>query len=217
MSDFKNSNFFKHMKALGGAPDPMQEVKELQVDADPYFQKVGTFAPAPKPKERPSDYAARLGEHAAAWGPEDRKRVNRYNLPPAALAEWVKQDLEIMEAEAERPRYSLKPGELREVIKTDRGGRQIHEFYSDEATGVKPWLDMFKPAVIKYVSGGSKGIATNDDPTGHYNFNKSQIIPELVELQRQAAYMDSAEFRIIKAYAEAGKVPPAEVLAKLKA
>jgi hypothetical protein len=217
MSDeFDKTSIFKRFKATQGAPDPFADSTQATIAFDEVLTPLGIRAPMRRPNESEADHLARLGEHAAAFGPEDRKRVNRYNLPSAALAEFVRQDLEIARQEIEHPRYSLKPGELREVVKTDRSGRPIHEFYSDEATGTKPWLDAFKPAVIKYVSGGSKGIATNDDPTGHYHFNKSEIIPELVELQRQAAFADSAEGKIIAAYASVGKTPPDEVLAQLK-
>ena len=153
---------FRVAKAMPSVPDPMQEKRELQEVADPTLRKLGLFAPSPRADESTFDYMARLGEHAAVFGPEERKRVNRYDLPPAALAEWVKQDLTIAEAEAEHPRYSLKPGELRDVTKIDRAGREVKEFYSDEATSVKPWMDMFKQPVVKYVSGGSAGIATEN-------------------------------------------------------
>ena len=206
---------FKIAKAMRVVPDTMQEKRELQEVADPTLRKLGLFAPAPRADENNFDYMARIGEHLAVFGPDERKKVDRYSLPPAVLAEFVRQDLEIAEAEAERPHYSLKPGELREVVKIDRAGREIKEFYSDEATGVKPWMDQFKPQVIKYVSGGSQGIATGQT-SDYYSFDKAQIVPEYVALQERAAYQDSAEFKIIKAYADAGKVPPEEVLAKVR-
>ena len=157
---------------------------------------------------------ARIGEQAAAFGPDDRKGADRYALPRDALAEWVKQDLAISEAEAERPRFSLKPGELREVVKHDQSGRPYYEFFSDEHTGVGPWFNAFKPQVAKYVSGGSAGIS--DSPPNGYSFNKAQMTPEIIELQRRAAYLESTEYKIIKAYADAGKVPPESVLASLR-
>ena len=55
---------------------------------------------------------------------------------------------------------------------------------------------MFKPQVIRYVSGGSAGIATPDNPpSSMYHFHKAEILPELIELQRQAAYWISANIR----------------------
>jgi hypothetical protein len=108
----------------------------------------------------------------------------------------------------------LKPGELREVKRADVSGREFGEFYSDEATGVGPWFNQFKDPVVKFVSGGSAGIVT--EPASGYSFRKSETVPELALLQRQAAYMDSAEYKVIKAYAEAGKEPPPELLAKLR-
>ena len=205
---------YRTLRALPSVPDPMQEVKEFAAIADFKFEKVGSFAPAIEPTDKIYDYAARVGEKAAAWGPEERKYIDRRKLYGPALAEIVRQDLEIMEAEAERPRFSLKPGELREVVKTDRSGRPHIEFYSDEATGVKPWMDQFKPQVVKYVSGGSAGIS--GAPPSGYIFNKSQTIPELVALQKHAEYLDLTEYKVIKAYADAGKVPPESVLASLR-
>ena len=49
-----------------------------------------------------------------------------------------------------------------------------------------------------------------------YHFHKADILPEYIELQRQLAYQDSAEFKVIQAYADAGKVAPEEVLAKVR-
>jgi hypothetical protein len=209
----ENTKAFRLAKLAKGVPDPMEEVNELHAVADSKFEKVGTYAPAPE-SNNIHDYMATLGEHAAAWGPEERKFIDRRKLYGPALAETVRQDFEIMEAESERPRYSLKPGELREVVKTDQSGRPVIEFYSDEATGVKPWLDMFKPQVVKYVSGGSAGIS--QDPSSTYSFDKASIVPEYVELQRRAAYQDSAEYKVTEAYRAAGKEVPPEVLANLR-
>ena len=122
-----------------------------------------------------------------------------------------------MEAEAERPHYSLRPGELREVIKQDASGRNVHEFYSDAQTGVKPWLDQFKPPLIKYVSGGSAGIATPDSqPSPMYHFAKHEILPEILALKEQAAYLNLAEYRVRKVYEDIGQEPPKSVLAQVR-
>jgi hypothetical protein len=216
MSNVEDTMMLRTLRALSPVPDPMKEVKELQAVADAAFEKVGSFAPAPD-SNNINDFAVKVGEKAAARGPEERKWIDRRKLYGGALAETVRQDLEIMEAEAERPRYSLRPGELREVIKHDAAGREIHEFYSDAETGVKPWLDQFKPQLVRYVSQGSEGIATPDNPPSPmYHFHKADILPELIELQRQAAYLDSAEFKVIKAYRDVGKEPPEEVLAKVR-
>jgi hypothetical protein len=70
---------------------------------------------------------------------------------------------------------------------------------------------------VKYVSGGSAGIATTDyPPSATYHFHKHEILPEILALKEQAAYQDSAEYKVIKAYADVGKVAPEEVLAKLR-
>ena len=132
------------------------------------------------------------------------KSINRYSFPPAALAEFVRQDLDIARQEVTRPNHSLKDGELREVIKEDGSGRPIYEFYSK--TGPSTWMDSFKEPVMRYVSGGSKGIRTPDSPKQNtYNFMKSQTSPEIAEMRRQAAYADSPEARIIQAYRDAGE------------
>ena len=213
---FDDSKAVRSAQALQIAPDKMEEVSELHAVVDSSFEKVGAYAPSPDGPNT-NDYLAKVGTYAAAWGPEERKRINRYNVKGKALTEIVREDLQIMEAEAERPRYSLRPGELREVIKTDASGRNVHEFYSDAQTGVKPWMDMFKPQVIRYVSGGSAGIATPDSqPLSMYHFAKHEILPELIEVQRQLAYQDSAEFKVKEAYALAGKEVPEDVLAKLR-
>ena len=215
MSDeFEKTSIFKRFKATPSVPDPLEGKMAAQIAFDEVLTPLGIRAPPPEPKKSEGEYLARLGEHAATFGPEERKRVNRYNLPSAALAEFVRQDLEIARQEIERPRYSLKPGELREVVKHDASGRPYSEFYSDEATGVKPWFDQFKDQTVRYVSGGTAGI--NTDPPDGYNFLKYETIPELIELQRRAAYLDSAEYKVIKAYRDVGKEPPPEVLAQLR-
>jgi hypothetical protein len=121
---------------------------QAQVAFDDVLSPLGIRAPGPEPHESDSAYLARLGEHAAAFGPEDRKHINRYALPPAALTEIVRQDLQIAKAELDKPHYSLRPGELREVVKEDASGRPVYEFYSDEATGMKPWMNQFKGPTI---------------------------------------------------------------------
>jgi hypothetical protein len=218
MSDtLEKTMLFRRIQAQQAIPDPMQDKRELQVVADAIFEKLGSRAPAPGSKENDADYMVRIGEQACCYGPEERKHFDRRKLYGPALAEVVKQDLEIARQEIEHPRYSLKPDELREVKRSDASGREFSEFYSDEATGVKPWFEQFKEPVIKYVSGGSAGIATPDaPPSSKYSFDKAQILPELVALQRRAAYADSAEGKLIAAYAAVGKVPPDEVLAKVR-
>lgn len=218
MSDgFERTSIFRRFKATPSPPDPLEDKLAAQIAFDEVLSPLGVRAPPPEPKESEGDYLARLGEHAAAFGPEERKRVNRYNLPSAALAQFVHDDLEIARKEIEHPHQSLKPGELREVVKHDQSGRPYSEFYSDEQTGVGPWFQQFMPEVIKMVSGGSKGIATPENPPGSgYSFNKADTLPELVELQRQAAYKDLAEYKIVKLYADMGKDVPPEVLSQLK-
>ena len=209
MSDaFDQTAMFKRFRATPSLHNPMDDKVQAQIAFDEVLTPLGVRAPAPRPNESDADYLAVLGQTAAMFGPEERKSINRRALPSAALAEIVKADLEIAKAEIDRPRYSLKPGELREVIKTDQGGHQISEFYSDEATGVKPWFDQFKPQEIKLVSGGSAGIATPDNPPAStYNFRKSQVLPEVVALLKRVADQDTPENRIAAAFKAAGMVP----------
>jgi hypothetical protein len=215
MSDaFEKSSIFRRYKATHGVPDPFADSTQATIAFDEVLTPLGLRAPMREPNESEAAHLARLGEHAAVFGPEERKRVDRYSLPSDVLAQFVRDDLEIARAEIDRPRFSLKPGELREVIKKDRSGREIHEFYSDEQTGVGPWFSQFKQPMVKHVSGGSKGI--NTEGSNEYHFNKSETVPELVALRKIQAYTDSAEYRIVKAYADVGKAPPDEVLAKLR-
>jgi hypothetical protein len=219
MSDttFEDTSIFRRFKATHGVPDAFADSNEATIAFDEVLTPLGLRAPMRGPNESEADHLAKLGTFAAHFGPQDRKAVNRFTLPSAALAEFVRQDLDIASQEIEHPKYSLKPGELREVVKTDACGREIKEFYSDEQTGVSPWFDMFKPQVIRYVSGGSAGISTPDSPpSSTYHFHKHEILPELIEVQRQLAYQDSAEFKVKEAYALAGKEVPEEVLAKLR-
>ena len=210
-----DTSLFRRLKATPSAPNALADKVDAQVAFDEVLSELGIRAPGPEPKESDAEYLARLGEHAAAFGPEDRKRVDRYSLPSAALAEFVKADLEIARQEVERPHHTLKEGVLTERHRTDRAGREITEFYSKSGPSI--WMDDFKEPIVRVVSGGSQGILTPDHqrpPT--YNFRKSETIPELVALRKQAEYADSAEGKIVAAYAAAGKVPPPELLAPLR-
>ena len=200
---FENTSIFKRFKAQPSLPDPLADKVQAQAAFDEVLSPLGIRAPPPGPKESDADYLARLGEHAAAFGPEERKSVNRYNLPAGALAEFVKQDLEIAKAEVERPHYTLKEGVLTERHREDASGRSITEFYSKSGPSV--WMNQFMDTEVKYVSGGSAGILDPDKPRpSTHSFMKSQALPELRELQRQAAYRDSAEYKIIEAYKASG-------------
>ena len=219
MSDtnFEDTMLYRRFKAQPGVPDKFADSEKATIAFDEVLTPLGLRAPMRGPNESEADHLAKLGEYAAVFGPEERKRIDRFSLPSSALAEVVKEDLDIARQEIERPKYSLKPGELREVIKHDAAGREIHEFYSDAETGVKPWLDAFKPQLVRYVSQGSEGIATPDNPPSPmYHFHKAEILPELIEVQRRLAYKDSAEYKVRMAYREVGKEPPEEVLAKVR-
>ncbi len=211
----EDTMLFKQFKAQASVPDPLADKVAAQVAFDEVLEPMGIRAPGPEPHESDGHYLARLGEHAAAFGPEDRKGVNRHSLPSAALAEFVRQDLEIARQEADTPNYSLKPGVPQTRQKADASGREFTYFYS--ADGPKFWMDTFKEPVTRYVSGGSRGILTTDHQRpSSYNFNKSQVLPEIHELQRRASYADSAEGRIEKLYREAGKEIPETLRKQLR-
>jgi hypothetical protein len=204
---FENTSLFKRFKAQPSVPDPLADKIQAQQVFDEVLSELGTRAPPPEPRESEAQYLARLGEHAAAFGPEERKSVNRYALPAAALAEFVRQDLEIAKAEVERPHYTLKEGVLTERHREDAAGRPITEFYSKSGPSV--WMKQFMDPDERYVSGGSNGILDRDKPRPPvHNFMKSQSLPELIEIQRRAAYQDSAEYKIMEAYKAAGLPPP---------
>jgi hypothetical protein len=204
---FEDTELFKKFKAAPSVPDPLADKVQAQAAFDEVLTPLGVRAPPPEAKESEAQYLARLGEHAAAFGPEDRKSVNRYDLPAAALAEFVREDLNIARAEVDRPNYSLKEGVLTERHRQDASGREIVEFYSK--SGPSLWMNQFKGDEIRYVSGGSQGILDPDKPRPPtHSFMKSQALPELRALQRQAAYQDSAEYKIAEAYRAVGKTPP---------
>ena len=206
--------FLKDLKATPSGPDSLADKIGAQQVFDEVLTPLGVRAPGPEPKESDAEYLARLGETAAAFGPDDRKSVNRYALPAAALAEFVREDLAIAAAEVESPHHTLKEGVLTERHRQDASGRPITEFYS--ASGPSIWMNTFADPVVRQVSGGSDGILTPDKPQPPvYNFMKTQTLPELIEMRRQAAYNDSAEAKIIKAYKDVGKEPPADVMKKI--
>jgi hypothetical protein len=211
-NDLEGTAIFQRLRATPAAPNPLADQRELQESFDDVLSRLGTRAVAPKDGESHHDYLATLSTQAAAFGPEERKGINRLSLPDAALAEVARQDLAIAKAEIERPRYSLKPGETREVIKVDRAGHQIREFFNAE--GRCSWLNDFKPDVISYVSGGTAGFAQTDQ-SGTYHFTKDHL-PEIRAAVAQAEYQDSAEFKVRRAYADAGLAAPPDVLAKVR-
>ena len=204
---FEDTALFKKFKAAPSVPDPLADKMQAQAAFDEVLTPLGVRAPPPEPKESEAQYLARLGEHAAAFGPEDRKSVNRYGLPAAALAEFVREDLNIAKAEVERPNYSLKEGVLTERHRQDASGREIIEFYSK--SGPSLWMNQFMGDEIRYVSGGSQGILDPDKPHPPvHNFIKTRTTPELIEMRRLEAYHDSAEYKIAEAYKAVGLTPP---------
>jgi hypothetical protein len=204
---FEDTSIFKRFKAQPSVLDPLADKIQAQAAFDEVLTPLGVRAPPPEPRESEAQYLARLGEHAAAFGPEERKSVNRYNLPSAALAEFVRQDLEIARKEAETPNYTLKEGVLTERRRADRSGREVTEFYSKSGPSV--WMRQFMGDEIRYVSGGSNGILDPDKPRPPtHSFMRTQTAPELIEMRRLAAYHDSAEYKIAEAYRASGLPPP---------
>ena len=214
--DLTETSLFKRFKATPSVPDPMADKVQVQIAFDEVLSQLGTRAPPPEPRESEAAYLARLGEHCAVFGPEDRKRIDRSKLPSAALAEFVREDLEIARKEALIPNYTLKEGVLTERRRADQSGREFIEFYSKSGPSV--WMDQFADPVLKFVTGGSNGIANDTDrrPLNEYSFLKRHTNPDLVALQKRADYADSAEFRVIEAYRKAGKEPPADVLRQIR-
>jgi hypothetical protein len=181
----------------------------------PGVEALQLVAPVRGPKEGESDFIIRSGLFCVdAAGATERLAIDRTQCDSAALAAVVEGDIEALRQEGLTPRRSLKPYELREVVRTDASGRETREFYGEHPS---VWMDAFKPPLVKFVSGGSQGIATPDSPQLRqgYTFSKDDL-PEIQALRRQQAYADSAEFKVIKAYADAGKTPPPEVLAKVR-
>ena len=86
-NDLEGTVIFQKLRAVPAAPNPMAEKREMQVAFDDVLSELGTRAVAPKPGESPEHYLATLGTQAAAYGPEERKGIDRLSLPPAALAE----------------------------------------------------------------------------------------------------------------------------------
>jgi hypothetical protein len=206
---FENTAIVKEARAAPAAPNPLAEKREIQNAFDNVLSQLGARTVAPVDGESNAHYLARLGTQAAAYGPPERKDIDRQGLAkdsPSALAEMVREDLAIAKAEIERPHYSLRPGETRMVEKIDRSGRPVIEFFNAE-NSPSFWMDQFKSPTIAIVSGGSQGFAQKD-LGGTYRFDKSSFIPELVALQEREAYEQTAEYKIKKAYSDAGLPEP---------
>jgi hypothetical protein len=203
---------WRELKAVAATPNPDANNREVQQVADDILRPLGSMAVGPKKGEDGANYLAVLGTQLAAYGPPERREIDRLRLAreaPAALAEIVREDMAIAKAEIERPRYSLRPGETREVTRVDRSGREITEFYNAE-NSPSFWMDEFKPQLISLVSGCTNGIG-RDVNSGSYRFDKSNFVPEMIEMKRQLEYMDSSEYRITKTYIDAGLVPPSDL------
>lgn len=206
--DLDETALFEKVRSTpSSGPDRLDEQRGAQRAFDEVLSKLGERAVAPKDGEAHEHYLAVLGTQAARFGPEERRKINRLGVNGAALAEIVRQDLEFARQEIETPNHSLRPDELRAVEKIDRSGRAITEFYSKRGPSI--WMDEFKGDTIRMVSGGSAGILTDEHRgSGWHDFTKANL-PEVREIARIMAYQDSAEYKIAKAYRDAGKELPA--------
>jgi len=205
--ELTETTIFQELRATPIERDMLGEKRSAQGAFDEVLSKLGSRAVAPRDGESSAHYLAVLATQAAEYGPEKRRQINRLSLPPQALAEIAREDLQYAKAEIERPNHSLRPDELREVIKTDRAGHQISEFYSKRGPSI--WMDQFKGDTIRMVSGGSAGILTDEARGSYYHDFTKTNLPEIREMARLKTYHDSAEYKIAKAYRDVGKEPPA--------
>jgi hypothetical protein len=197
-SDITKTAIFQELKATPEAPNQLADQRQLQRS----FDEV-----APQRGESNEHYLAVLSTQAAQYGPEERRNINRLSLPPSALAVVARDDLDFARKEIEHPNHSLKDGEVREVVKQDESGRPITYFYSKQ--GPSFWMDQFKHGTVKTVSGGLNGFATEENKgNGWYRFDKCNTNPELRAIIAEAHRMDSTEYKIARAYIEAGLPSP---------
>jgi hypothetical protein len=207
--DVTKTEAFKELRATQTKSDEnvaiLAKNRELQAVAQSILSKLDSRAPIPVEGESFHHYGARVGDALAKVGPEERRGINRQSLPPEALAEIVKVDAEYAKAEIEHPKHSLRDGEVREVVRVDRAGHEITEFYTKN-NSPSFWMDQFKGDVISFVSGGSAGIGRHVND-GCYSFDKTNL-PEIAALRQQAEYEQSTEYQIRKVYAKAGLPEP---------
>jgi hypothetical protein len=213
---FAETALYHEAQASPRSHDPEAVKLEIAALADSVLGQLGARAPAPIAGEGKAAFTARIGEALAAYGPEERRSLDRRSLPFREVAEVVRADLAYAEREIAEPLHSLKDGEVREVIRLDDSGRPMHTFHS-RTEGPSFWMNAFREPVLRFVSRGSDGIATERRPPapGH-EFSRDKL-PEYREIARREAYAASPEFQVIKAYADAGLPPPsAEILAKVR-
>ena len=75
---------------LDGVPDAFADSNQATIAFDEVLTPLGLRAPMRGPNESEADHLAKLGTFAAHFGPEDRKAMNRFHSPSAALAEFVR-------------------------------------------------------------------------------------------------------------------------------
>jgi hypothetical protein len=183
---------WRELKAVAATPNPDANHREVQLAADDVLRPLGSMAVAPKAGEDGASYLAVIGTQLAGYGPEERRQIDRLRLAreaPAALAEVVREDLQIAKAEIEHPNHSLRPNEVREVTKIDRAGRPVTEFHTK--LGPMFWMQQFTDPLISLVSGGTQGIG-RDVNSWSYRFDKSNYVPEAIAMKRQAEYEASS-------------------------
>ena len=102
------------------------------------FRPRGTSAPSFLDGENTERYRRRMMNKAVPFVAADLQTVKIDDLYGSALDHYEQRYFESAAAEAARP-TNIPAGELREVKKTDRSGREISEFYGSPKT----WLDWF--------------------------------------------------------------------------
>jgi hypothetical protein len=162
--------------------DPDELKTEISVHADEVASQLGRRVPAPIPGEGKALHVAKIGELLAEFGPVERRSIDRRSLPFRDVCEVVRADLEFARAEVERPHHSLKDGEVREVTKLDDAGRPMTEWHT-RTEGCRWWMNDFA-GPLRYVSGGTNGIATPRSPRpSGYTFGKETPEARALELK----------------------------------
>jgi hypothetical protein len=189
---FAETAFYREAQSQPRPYDPEAVKFEIQSLADSVLSHLGARAPASIPGEGKAAYVARIGEALAAFGPEDRRLLDRRSLPFSAVAEVVRADLDFAAREIAEPLHSLKDGEVREVIRLDDSGRPFHTWHNNPPS-CGFWLDQFREPVLRFVSQGSNGIATERRPPapGH-EFSRADL-PEARAMHRLALEAEHGE------------------------
>jgi hypothetical protein len=127
--------------ALYGPLDPVNERfvgKQYQADLDPAYEFHGRQAPGQREGESASMYRRRL---LAGLTPYSRDPdVAKFNFTDSKDLNWVpdwavKNFADSIKSDALSPeshKADVPPGEIKEIVKRDDGGRKVHEFVSGD-------------------------------------------------------------------------------------